>query len=174
MKGAGAKSYMTNGFLILHYDNIFAHFYTCIRKSFLIYDFAPAPFRLSLYMRKLSAFFLTVWEKDGGGDGAVLNESNDPDKTYIWSSLYNIYMLGEKREVASTKKLDSFWNIAMNTGYLLVVKKTGSRWIPSIEQCNDDVISSAMHVMYLAYLVLVLRNWRWWLSTENSITTAFV
>ncbi len=40
--GAVAKSYMTNGFLI--YGEIFAHFLTyCVRKPFLIYDFATAP-----------------------------------------------------------------------------------------------------------------------------------
>ncbi len=40
-KGAVAKSYMTEGLLI--YDYIFAHF-PYIRKPFLIYDFATAPF----------------------------------------------------------------------------------------------------------------------------------
>jgi hypothetical protein len=40
--GAVAKSYMTNGLLI--YGEIFAHFLIyCIRKPFLIYDFATAP-----------------------------------------------------------------------------------------------------------------------------------
>jgi hypothetical protein len=39
--GAVVKSYMTNGLLI--YGEIFAHF-LIIRKPFLIYDFATAPF----------------------------------------------------------------------------------------------------------------------------------
>ncbi len=48
--GAVAKSYMTNGLLI--YGEIFAHFLIySIRKPFLIYDFATAPLRISLYMR---------------------------------------------------------------------------------------------------------------------------
>ncbi len=37
--GAVAKSYMTNGLLL--YGKIFSHI--CIRKPFLIYDFATAP-----------------------------------------------------------------------------------------------------------------------------------
>jgi hypothetical protein len=41
--GAVAKSFMTNDLLI--YDKIFAHFLIqYIRKPFLIYDFATAPF----------------------------------------------------------------------------------------------------------------------------------
>jgi hypothetical protein len=48
--GAVAKSYMTNGLLIYGY-------YLCIslyiRKPFLIYDFATAPFLISLNMNKI-------------------------------------------------------------------------------------------------------------------------
>ncbi len=37
--GAVAKSYMTNGLLMVKYFRIFSY----IRKPFLIYDFASAP-----------------------------------------------------------------------------------------------------------------------------------
>ncbi len=50
--------YMTNGLLI--YGEIFAHF-SYIRKPFLIYDFATAPLWISLYMRKIWFFLLSVY-----------------------------------------------------------------------------------------------------------------
>jgi hypothetical protein len=49
-KGLVAKSYMTNGLLIFGY--IFARY--------LIYDFAPDPIWISIYMRKIS-FFFHLW-----------------------------------------------------------------------------------------------------------------
>ncbi len=52
--GAVAKSYMTNGLLIIgKYLRISSY----IRKPFLIYDFATAPIEISLYMRKSSFSF---------------------------------------------------------------------------------------------------------------------
>jgi hypothetical protein len=47
-----SHTYMTNG--ILTYGENFSHF--------LIYDFAPDPISISLYMRKILFSFLSVWE----------------------------------------------------------------------------------------------------------------
>jgi hypothetical protein len=50
---------MTNGLLI--YGEIFAQFLIySIGKPFLIYDFATAPLWISLYMRKIRFYFLSV------------------------------------------------------------------------------------------------------------------
>ncbi len=53
--GAVAKSYMTNGLLIylVKYLRIFSY----IRKPFLIYDFATAPFWISLYIYEENLIF---------------------------------------------------------------------------------------------------------------------
>jgi hypothetical protein len=69
--------------------------------------------------------------------------------------LYNIYIYvrGEEGGRKHKEALNSE-DIAMNTVYLLVVKKT----VPSIEQCNAGVISSATQVMYAIYYVLGLVN----------------
>jgi hypothetical protein len=49
--GAVVKSYMRKGFLI----------YEDMRKYLVIYDFATAPFQISLYIRRLWFSFLSVW-----------------------------------------------------------------------------------------------------------------
>jgi hypothetical protein len=46
--GAVVKSYMRKGFLI----------YEDMRKYLVIYDFATAPFQISLYMRRILFYFL--------------------------------------------------------------------------------------------------------------------
>ena len=58
-EGSGAKSYMTNGLLI--YICVFPHI--LIRKPFLIYDFAPDPIWISIYIRKVLFSFLSVYHK---------------------------------------------------------------------------------------------------------------
>jgi hypothetical protein len=58
--GAVAKSYMRRGFLIHEemrkyltiYEEAIGH---------ILYDFATAPFWISLYMRKILLSFLSVW-----------------------------------------------------------------------------------------------------------------
>ena len=60
-EGSGAKSYMTNGFPI--FGEIFAHFLIyCIRKPFLIYDFAPDPIpsEFPYIWRKFRFLFISV------------------------------------------------------------------------------------------------------------------
>ncbi len=58
--GAIAKSYMTNG-LLIQYMGKYLRIYSYIRKPFLIYDFATAPFWISLHMRKIWFSFLSVY-----------------------------------------------------------------------------------------------------------------
>ncbi len=57
-EGSGAKSYMTND-LLIYGENIcaFPHIYG---SPFLIYDFAPDPIWISLYMRKILLYFFSV------------------------------------------------------------------------------------------------------------------
>jgi len=57
--GSGAKSIMTND-LLMDGEDICA-FSSCIKKPFLIYDFAPDPIWISLYMRKIFFSFLSVY-----------------------------------------------------------------------------------------------------------------
>jgi hypothetical protein len=52
--GAVAKSYMRKGFLI--YEEMRKY----LRRPLVIYDFAIAPFWISLYMRKVLFSFLSV------------------------------------------------------------------------------------------------------------------
>jgi hypothetical protein len=49
---AVANSYMTNG-LLIYCMRKYLRIYSYISKPFLIYDFATAPFRISLYLRKI-------------------------------------------------------------------------------------------------------------------------
>ena len=55
--GAVAKSYMTNGLLNM---TIYLRISSYIRKPFLIYDFATAPFCISLYLRNIWFSILSV------------------------------------------------------------------------------------------------------------------
>jgi hypothetical protein len=48
--GAVAKSYMRKGFLIYEEMRKYSSY---MRRPLVIYDFATAPFRISLYMRKI-------------------------------------------------------------------------------------------------------------------------
>ncbi len=57
--GAVAKSYMRNGFLIMYTRNC-ANISPYMRRPLVIYDFATAPFWISLYMRKIWFSFLSV------------------------------------------------------------------------------------------------------------------
>ncbi len=54
--GSGAKSYMRKGFLMRKWANISPH----MRMPLVTYDFAPDP-SVSLYMRKILFYFLSVW-----------------------------------------------------------------------------------------------------------------
>ncbi len=54
---AVVKSYMTDSSYMVKYLRISSY----IRKPFLIYNFACAPFRISLYMRKIFFSFLSVY-----------------------------------------------------------------------------------------------------------------
>ncbi len=68
-------------------------------KPFLIYDFATASLWLSLYMRKILFYFLSVWvagwayrqERKGGGDGGGA-KSNESKKAL--SSIYYLILSG--------------------------------------------------------------------------------
>ncbi len=61
-KGSVAKSYMTNGLHKSTYLVKYLRVSSDVRKPFLIHDFATAPIRISLYMRKISFSFLSVWK----------------------------------------------------------------------------------------------------------------
>jgi hypothetical protein len=55
--GSGAKSYMRNGFLIL-YEEMHKYFYhTYMRRSLVIYDFAPDPSEFPIICGIFSFFF---------------------------------------------------------------------------------------------------------------------
>jgi hypothetical protein len=56
--GAVAKSYMRKSFLI--YMGKCKNISPYMRRPKVIYDFATAPLRISLYMRKISFSFLSV------------------------------------------------------------------------------------------------------------------
>ncbi len=58
--GAVAKLYMRKGFQIYKEMRKYLIIY-CIRRPLVIYDFASAPFWISLYMRNiLFSFFISV------------------------------------------------------------------------------------------------------------------
>ncbi len=57
--GAVAKSYMSKGFLILYMRNC-ANIQSYMRRPLVIYDFATAPFSISLYRRNIQLSFLSV------------------------------------------------------------------------------------------------------------------
>jgi hypothetical protein len=61
--GAIAKSYMTNG-LLPSYMGKYLRVSSYMRKPFIIYDFATAPLWISLYMRKILFYFLSVLHQD--------------------------------------------------------------------------------------------------------------
>ncbi len=56
--GSGAKSYMRKGFLI--YEEMRKYFSLYEEAVLVIYDFAPDPFWISLYMWKILFSFLSV------------------------------------------------------------------------------------------------------------------
>jgi hypothetical protein len=66
--GTVAKSYMRKGFLIYEESRKYFPIY-CMRRPFVIFDFATAPLWISLYMRKILFYFLSVylWLPDSRG-----------------------------------------------------------------------------------------------------------
>jgi hypothetical protein len=56
--GLGAKSYIRKGFP--KYEEM-RKCSPYMRRPLVIYDFAPDPYEFSLYMRKISFSFLSVW-----------------------------------------------------------------------------------------------------------------
>jgi hypothetical protein len=58
--GSGATSYMTNGLLIYMVEYLRIP-HICTRKPFLIYEYAPDPICISLYMRKILVSSLSVY-----------------------------------------------------------------------------------------------------------------
>jgi hypothetical protein len=86
-KGAVAKSYMT----------IYLHFSSYIRKPFLIYDFATAPSRISLYMRKIMISFLPVYN--------IVRKEDVHCKcaVYFWIIIIHVFVATQVRSRMATK-----------------------------------------------------------------------
>ncbi len=59
--GVVVKSYMRKGFLIYIWEKC-AKISPYMRRPLVIYDFATAPLWISLYMRKIWFYFLSVWD----------------------------------------------------------------------------------------------------------------
>ncbi len=91
--------YMTND-LLTYGENICAFPHICIRKPFLVYDFAPDPICISLYMKKILFSFLSVY----------LNQNLDQ----LW------FFYVERRQ----KKFSSFTWVFFACGAFLVGHRT--------------------------------------------------
>ncbi len=61
--GAVAKSFMRKGFLI-QYVRKYANIWSYLRRPLVIYDFATAPFWISLYMRKILFSFYSCYREN--------------------------------------------------------------------------------------------------------------
>jgi hypothetical protein len=112
--GAVAKSYMRKSFLI--YEEMRNYLVRTLRRPLVRYDFATAPFWISLYMRKILISFLSVRRRWNLQDNKVIIASRFPLSQYsfsLWqnevSSTFVSREVGDRASFNGSKKCPSLY-----------------------------------------------------------------